>query len=248
MKKQGIVISKTKAKIGAAFVGVLILLLIWFNFFLPTGSKNTLSSNQTTQPNTNSPLYKELSAIYNKLPTQSGKANFLKQSNNLTKKVDSELVDLDSQIITCSGNVDGLMSNSPSTGGSCVGGVTSLSNTKGMYLSGQCCGALMDTKARHENLKKLQAYKDMPDIILDPFHTPITLAKKWIDYDNSTTLSPDEQKVFDEAYTISKEKPCCCKCWHYYTNEGIAKKMIKDGTFNAKQIAAYWDASDICGV
>jgi len=90
-------------------------------------------------------------------------------------------------------------------------------------------------------------YKSMPDIVLDPMHTPVALAKKWIDYDKATTFSADEQKIYDQAYAISKEKPCCCKCWHYYTNEGIAKKMIKDGTFNAEQIATYWDASDICG-
>ena len=65
--------------------------------------------------------------------------------------------------------------------------------------------------------------------------------------DTNTTLTPDEQKIYDEAYAMSMEKPCCCKCWHYYTNEGIAKKMIKDGVFNAQQIAAYWDTSDICG-
>ena len=87
----------------------------------------------------------------------------------------------------------------------------------------------------------------MPDIILDPMHTPVAMAKKWIDYDNATKLTPAQQAIYDQAYAISKEKPCCCKCWHYFVNEGIAKKMIIDGTFNAQQIAAYWDASDICG-
>ncbi len=87
----------------------------------------------------------------------------------------------------------------------------------------------------------------MPDIVLDPMHTPVALAKQWIDYDKATTLTTSEQAVYDQTYAISKEKPCCCKCWHYYVNEGIAKKMIKDGIFPAEQIAAYWDASDICG-
>ena len=105
----------------------------------------------------------------------------------------------------------------------------------------------MDTKEYHENLEKLQAYKSMPDIPLDPMHTPVEMAKVWIDYDKNTTLTPDEQKVYDQAYATSMEKPCCCKCWHYFVNEGIAKKMIRDGQFNSKQIADYWDASDICG-
>ncbi len=224
------------------FVGICILVigLISLNIFL--------SSPRASTPNSSSPLHKELQAVYNKIPTLPGKLNFLKQSNNLTEKVDPELVDLDSQIITCGASVDGLLSSSPSYAGSCVGGAGTLQSTKGMYLGGQCCGTLMNTDQRHEDLKKLQAYKNMPDIILDPMHTPIALAKKWIDYDNSTTLTPDEQKIYDQAYAISKEKPCCCKCWHYYVNEGIAKMMIKDGMYNSKQIADYWDASEICGV
>ncbi len=199
------------------------------------------------EPEISSPLHTELAEAYSRIPTDAGKANFLKQSNNLTKKVDPELVDLDSQIISCAPNVDSLLSLSPTTGGSCAAGPTKLSSTNGLYMGGQCCSAMTDTKEYHENLEKLQAYKNMPDIILDPMHTPVALAKMWIDYDKATTLTPDEQKIYDQAYAISKEKPCCCKCWHYYTNEGIAKKMIKDGTWSAEQIAAYWDASDICG-
>ncbi len=204
----------------------------------------------STRNNSSSPttaLQRELLAIENTIPTQAGKNNFLKQSNNLTQKVDAELVDLDSQIISCAPNVDGVLSSPPTTGGSCTAGPTTLKNIDGLYMGGQCCSTLTDTKDYHENLQKLQAYKNMPDIVLDPMHTPVALAKKWIDYDNSTTLTTAEQKVYTDAYAISKEKPCCCKCWHYFTNEGIAKKMIKDGTFTAKQIAAYWDASDICG-
>ena len=75
----------------------------------------------------------------------------------------------------------------------------------------------------------------------------IELAKKWIDYDNATKLMSDQQAVYGQAYATSIEKPCCCKCWHYFVNEGIAKKMIRDGAFNAQQIADYWDSSDICG-
>ncbi len=199
------------------------------------------------EPEISSPLHAQLAETYSRIPTDAGKTNFLKQSNNLTQKVDPELVDLDSQIISCAPNVDSLLSSSPTTGGSCAAGPTKLSSTNGLYMGGQCCSPLMDTKDYHENLEKLQAYKNMTDIVLDPMHTPVALAKKWIDYDKATTLTADEQKIYDQAYAISKEKPCCCKCWHYYTNEGIAKKMIKDGTFNAEQIAAYWDASDICG-
>ncbi len=199
------------------------------------------------QANKNLLLQEQLQTTLNNIPTPSGKNAFLKQSRILTQKVDPELIDLDSQIITCSSDISTLGSSTPSYGGSCTGSGGSLTTTSGLYLGGQCCGALKDTKEYHENLGKLQAYKDMPDIILDPLHTPIDLAQKWIDYDHSTALTAEEQKIYDQAYAISKEKPCCCKCWHYFVNEGIAKKMIKDGKYNAAQIAAYWDASDICG-
>ena len=205
----------------------------------------------STQDHPSSPgadaLRQKLLATKSNIPTEAGRRNFLKQSADLTKAVDPELVDLDSQIITCGPGVDGFLSNAPKAEGSCVAPETNLSSTKGMYLGGQCCSPLVDTKEYHENLEKLQAYKSMPDIPLDPMHTPVAMAKMWIDYDKNTKLSPAEQKIYDGAYAMSKEKPCCCKCWHYYTNEGIAKKMIRDGQFNSKQIADYWDASDICG-
>ena len=216
-------------------IAIVIVVLLIGGAYYESNKKNTklaLGSNQN---------------IYDKIPTEAGKKNFLKQSANLGKSVDPELVDLDSQIISCNPSVDSLLGSAPTYGNSCVGQGGSLPSADGKYLSGQCCSALMDTKEYHENLEKLQAYKSMPDIILDPMHTPISLAKKWIDYNNSTTLTPAEQKIYDEAYAISKEKPCCCKCWHYYVNEGIAKKMIKTDTFSPLQIASYWDASDICG-
>ncbi len=193
------------------------------------------------------PALAENQKIYESIPTAAGKKNFLTQSANLSMAVDPELVDLDSQLVSCDANMDG-MTNGSGMSGSCIdSGMIDLSKVKGKYMGGQCCSAMKDTTHYHENLKKLQAYKDMSDIVLDPMHTPVAVAKKWIDYDKATTLTPVEQKIFDEAYAISKEKPCCCKCWHYYVNEGIAKKMIKDGTFSALQIANYWDASDICG-
>jgi hypothetical protein len=192
-------------------------------------------------------LHQKLLAVENNIPTEAGKKNFLKQSANLTKVVDPELIDLDSQVISCEPTVDSLLSESPSYGGSCVGQGGNLANIQGKYMGGQCCSALVDTKEYHEHLEKLQAYKNMPDIPLDPMHTPIDMAKRWIDYDHATALKPEEQKIYNEAYATSMEKPCCCKCWHYFVNEGIAKKMIKTGQFNSKEIADYWDNSDICG-
>lgn len=215
---------------------VLALLLIggaWYAGSSSNGGTNTaIAANQE---------------IYDSIPTQAGKNNFRRQSDNLTKEVDPKLVELDSQIITCAPGMDNLLSPSPSYDMSCVAGGGTLASTDGLYLGGQCCGAMMDTHAYEENLKALQAYKEIPDIILDSMKTPIPLAKKWIDYNDATSLTAEEQQIFNNALALSDEGPCCCKCWHYFVNEGIAKKMIKDGTWNAEQIAGYWDASGICG-
>lgn len=193
-------------------------------------------------------LKSQIMAQETSIPTQTGKNLFQIQSKNLTQKVDSELVDLDSQIISCDANIDNLLTSYPSIGGSCTGPGVSLSSIKGKYLGGQCCGVLKDTVSYHKQLEELKKYSVIPDIPLNPYKTPIELAKKWIDYDKAITLSEKEQGIYDQAVSLSEEKgPCCCKCWHYYVNEGIAKKMIKDYGFNAKKVAAFWDTSDICG-
>ena len=192
-------------------------------------------------------LAQELKSTYDSIPTDAGKANFMTQSGNLTQAVDPTLADLDKQIISCSPNVDNVIGSNPTTGGSCTAGPTSLSTTTGMTMGGQCCGAMKNLDEYNKELTALQKYKDIPDVPLNPFKTPVAIAKKWIDYDNATTLTPDQQKIYDQAYAISKEKPCCCKCWHYFVNEGIAKKMIKDYSYSPQQIADFWDSSSICG-
>ncbi|MCL6096624.1 MAG: hypothetical protein M1444_03020 [Patescibacteria group bacterium] len=227
MKKQGIIIS---------FVLLLTVVLGYF-VISPSALLFLLGSPEA--------LHAELSAIQQKIPTETGRNVFAVQSKNLTQKVDPELVDLDSQIISCDANVDNLISTG-SIGGSCVGGGTTLPNVKGKFLGGQCCGAMKDTKEYHQQLQKLQVYKNIPDIPPNPYKTPVELAKKWIDYDKATSLTEKGQEVFNQALKLSKDGPCCCKCWHYYVNEGIAKKLIKDNGFNAKQIADFWDFSSIC--
>lgn len=188
----------------------------------------------------------QAAAVYKAIPTDSGKAIFMQQSANLTKSVDPRLADLDSQIISCDPSVDGLLSSTPVAGGSCVGKQTALATTTGAYLGGQCCGPMKDLTEYDAELKNLQRYKGIPDVPMDPYKTPIAVAKKWIDYDSSTAPTASEQAAMDQAMRLSKEGPCCCTCWHYYVNEGIAKKMIRDYGYTAAQVAAYWDASSIC--
>lgn len=222
-------------------IGIVLLATVALGYFV----LNPLALTSLINPNNPDVVHAQLLSTYNSIPTSSGKNAFLKQSNNLTIKVDSELADLDSEIISCDANVDNLMSTG-SIGGSCVGGGTTLPTAKGKFLGGQCCGAMTTTKDYHVQLQKLQVYKNIPDIPLNPYKTPVELAKKWIDVDKATTLTEDQQKVFNQALSISKEGPCCCKCWHYYVNEGIAKKMIQDKGWTGQQVAQFWDNSSIC--
>src|SRR6266567_390797 len=77
-----------------------------------------------------------LAAIEQTIPTGAGKFNFRAQSKNLTQSVDPELVDLDSQIISCDANVDG-MTNGSGMSGSCIdSGMIDLSKVKGKYMGG----------------------------------------------------------------------------------------------------------------
>lgn len=188
----------------------------------------------------------EIAATYQQIPTSSDKALFMQQSENLTTPVDPMIAYLDAQLITCNPNVDNLLAANPSVGGSCVAGGSMLSTTTGMYLSGQCCGPMKDLAEYNKELASLQQYKNIPDIPMDPYKTPVPVAKKWIDYDHSTVMGPQEQATMDQAMKMSKEGPCCCKCWHYFVNDGIAKKMIRVYHYSAQQVAQYWSASSIC--
>lgn len=224
--------------IGGSLSAVAIISILLLNFHEPSVS-NSVPQN----------VDDKILQVYNSIPTQTGKNIFLIQSENLAKPVDSELVDLDSQIISCGANVDGLLSSSPNIAGSCTGPGVTLESVKGTYLGGQCCGALMNTTKYHKQLEQLKQYSNIPDVPLDPYKTPVDVAKKWIDYDNKTTLNTSERVVYNQAMKTSEEGgPCCCKCWHYYVNEGIAKKMIRDYGYSAQQVADFWDVSDICGI
>jgi len=223
---------------GGTIATIAIISLVLINYHGPTSSEPVSLQHADSK----------LLEIYNSIPTQTGKNIFMVQSKKLTRSVDPELVDLDSQIISCSANVDGLLTSSPNIGGSCTGPSVSLNGIKGKYLGGQCCGVLQNTTEHHEHLEKLKQYSNIPDIPLDPYKTTVDIAKKWINYDSNTTLTASEQMVYNQAMKISGGGPCCCKCWHYYVNEGIAKKFIHDYKYDAKQVVDFWGVSDICGI
>ncbi len=77
-------------------------LLLLLGLVLVAGGLGVLVSytQLASSRNHSQALHDKLVAVENSIPSQAGKTNYLKQSDNLTKSVDPELVDLDSQIIT----------------------------------------------------------------------------------------------------------------------------------------------------
>ena len=155
------------------------------------------------------------------------------QSDNFQHPVLEALQQLDDLTITCNGPKDIMQLPDNFTN-----------------LGGQCCGALMNLTEYNEQLEGLKdQFSNISDIPQNPYNISVALAKDVIAYDLDTALTPDQQVILEDATKLSKEGgPCCCKCWHWYFNEGIAKKLVKNYGFTAHQIANFYDLSDICGI
>ncbi|MBI4018023.1 MAG: hypothetical protein HY368_00225 [Candidatus Aenigmarchaeota archaeon] len=187
-----------------------------------------------------------LQQIYNSL-SPTGKTLFYEQSAGLTRDVDARLVYLDNLTISCGGvKVENYGPNS-NPGSSCVGpgGILNADGT-GPNLGGQCCGALTDVVEYEKHLEAMKKYSYIPDSPPDHFNVSVALVKKLIVYDRDTVLAAEQQKIYDDAIAMSEEGPCCCRCWHWYVNSGLAKEFIIVYNFTAEQVAQYWDESDIC--
>ena len=131
----------------------------------------------------------------------------------------------------------------------CGGGKTYINqlSADGTRIQGSCCSA-MDFHRYVEQIEGLERYSEYETIPKDPYDVPSKWAEEMIAYTESTILTNEQQKIYDEAVESSHEKgPCCCKCWHWYAYEGLAKKLIIDYKFTADQIAEVWDLSDACG-
>lgn len=131
---------------------------------------------------------------------------------------------------------------------SCGGGkdvVKSLADEGRMQ--GSCCGP-MNLHSYEEQIGGLKKYADYEIIPTDPYDVPVAWAKEMIEYNENTALTPDQQARYDAAVGMSHEGgPCCCKCWHWYAYEGLAKHLIINDNFSAEQIAQLWDLSEACG-
>jgi hypothetical protein len=131
----------------------------------------------------------------------------------------------------------------------CGGGESYVSqlSADGTRIRGSCCSAMdfHSYKEQIEGLKKYSRYKIIPS---DPYDVSSKWAEEMMGYAKKTQLSSEQQNLYNDAMEMSMEGgPCCCKCWHWYAYEGLAKYLIINENFSAEQIAEVWDLSDACG-
>lgn len=129
------------------------------------------------------------------------------------------------------------------------GGTFNYVNSKSpdQRIQGSCCGP-MNFHRYTEQIEELKKYSKYENIPSDPYDVSVSLAQELLNYQKEIVLSNEQQTIYDEATELSHEGgPCCCKCWHWYAYEGLAKYLIVEEDFTAEQIAEVWDISDACG-
>lgn len=153
------------------------------------------------------------------------------QSKNFTTSVDPVLQHLDNLTISC---------NNPKA-------ILQLPDNF-TNMGGQCCGVVTDIKKYNKQIEGLKKFSHISDVPPNPYDIPVVQVKKMLAYDANTMLSLEENATLTAAAKMSNEgEPCCCKCWHWYFNEGVAKEMIAEYHFTSKQVADFYNLSDTCG-
>src|SRR5712691_6864105 len=114
-------------------------------------------------------------------------------------------------------------------------------------LQGSCCNP-MDLATYQAQVRELKQYGDIVVIPPDPYDVPVPLAKQLLVYDQSIHLAAAEQSVYDQAMNMTPDKgPCCCKCWRWDADAGLAKYLITERHFGARQVATVVALVNGCG-
>lgn len=114
-------------------------------------------------------------------------------------------------------------------------------------IQGSCC-SLMNLHRYQEQVEELKKFSDVREIPQDPYDISAKLVKELLTFQKEITLNPNEQKIYDEAMSLTHEGgPCCCRCWRWTAFDGQAKYLITKHNFTAEQIAQVWDSEDGCG-
>ncbi len=132
---------------------------------------------------------------------------------------------------------------------SCGGGESYVSqlSADGTRIQGSCCSS-MNFHRYTEQIEGLKKYSNYEIIPSDPYDVSSEWADRMIKYGGQKELTSEQQSIYNGAMELSHEGgPCCCKCWHWYAYEGLAKHLIVEENFTAEEIAEVWDLSDACG-
>ncbi len=126
-----------------------------------------------------------------------------------------------------------------------VNWINSLSDTS--YLQGSCCSPMDYQPDYASQIAGLKNYSSISVIAPDPYNMPAHIAKADAAF-IGIALTPDQQSTLDSAASMTKDNGwCCCQCWAYYAHEGLAKALITQHGYDAKQVAAVVDLEDCCG-
>jgi len=114
-------------------------------------------------------------------------------------------------------------------------------------IQGACCNPLDAVKYRYQ-VAGLRAFSNLPEILTDPYDVSARLAKQLLADDSSLTLTSAEQSVFTQAKGMTVDHGwCCCQCWRWYMNEGLAKVLVTKYHMSAQDIAHVIDLTNGCG-
>jgi hypothetical protein len=117
----------------------------------------------------------------------------------------------------------------------------------GQHIQGSCCNP-MDMGKYTMQVQGLRPYASISRIPQDPYDVPASLAKQLLTDDTTITLSKVQQAVYDQAMAMTEDKgPCCCHCWRWNATEGLAKYLIANRAWPARDVARVADLVNGCG-
>jgi hypothetical protein len=114
-------------------------------------------------------------------------------------------------------------------------------------LQGACCTSMVMTKYARQ-IEGLKSYKAIPQIPPDPYNIPADTAKAMLTFYNGISLTASQQNIYESAQNTTADSGwCCCQCWAWYTHAGLAKYLVTQHNYTAKQVAAVINLEDCCG-
>jgi hypothetical protein len=114
-------------------------------------------------------------------------------------------------------------------------------------LQGSCCSP-MNLDAYLSQVRGLRAYAGIRQIPPDPYDVPVSLTKRLLSYDQTIHLDAAQERTYEHAMAMSREKgPCCCHCWRWTAFQGLSDYLIANRAWGSHAIAHVIDLVEGCG-